>query len=158
MNSSRAVPAILAGVAAITLALALSGCTTTPVKTTTCTPAQVLGAGTSLANATTTRLSAAAAQFPLADVLKGRTDVACTAKAVITFADGKTPDRTIDVAILATDIGTATGQIDKVLLAHGGKRGTPTGGGSFTWDINGKGALGANPYKTSQTLVETLSS
>jgi hypothetical protein len=147
---------MIAAAAAIALATVLAGCTTgTPEKTTICTPEQVIGQGASFGTATTTALPEKVA-FPLNFVLENRTDVACTATAVIHFSDGKSADRTIQVALLSTAIATARQQIDKVVLQHDGARATDSGTGALSWKVQGKPVLGATPYKTKNTLVEVL--
>jgi hypothetical protein len=149
----RALPAA----AAIALALTLAGCSTgTPIKTTVCTPAQVLGAGANFGTATTTALGDKPT-FPLGEVLQGRTDVACTAIAVIHFKDGKTATRKLEVALLATPLATAREQIDKVMLQNGGSRAADSGGGALAWTVQSKSVVGATAYKTKSTLVEVLS-
>ena len=156
MTSKPLLGSALAAAAAIALATVLAGCTTgTPEKTTVCTPAQVIGKGASFGTATTTALPKSVA-FPLNFVLENRTDVACSATAVIHFSDGKTADRTIQVALLSSSIGTVRQQIDKVVLQHDGSRATDSGTGALSWTVQGKPVLGATPYKTKNTLVEVL--
>jgi hypothetical protein len=156
MTSTLTLARAITAACAIAVATVLAGCSSSPpLKTTTCTPEQVLGSGAAFGTATTFDLGSTP-PFPLNDVLKGRTDVACTATAIIHFNDGKTADRTLRVAILATPIATAREQIDKVMLAHGGSRATDSGGGALAWAVQGKSAIGATPYKTKSTLVEVL--
>jgi hypothetical protein len=138
--------ALLTGCSAQTAAKA------TPPKT--CTPASLEKInGAKDAKTTAIRLSTTPL---LRYVLKGRTDVVCSAKATMTLP-GDTAPRTLFVAELSTPIKKVVPVVDKVMFdkADGG-RGIESGQDDWSWTYGTlQDALEAGPVdKTHTVLIE----
>jgi hypothetical protein len=147
---------LVAGASAFLVVGAISGCTAATAVAT-CSSHAVRALSPSITSATTTTLGKTVPS-PLSYVIKGRSDINCTADAVIVHS-GAGGTESEAVLIVNSPISQVRGQIDSASLSRGGNRGLDGGSQTWVWMFSPQQSLlEAVPYGSDKTLIATQTS
>ncbi|WP_354570441.1 hypothetical protein [Glaciihabitans sp. UYNi722] len=146
---------VLVAMTALIAALSLAGCSGLAPhsieNSPTCSSKQIKALAREIVSAKTTPIGKTL-PFPLNYVMKDETDVVCSARATIDHGpQGGT--QTFDVVVVSSTLKTVRAHIDKVLLAHGGARGTDSGQNHLSWTVQSATVMTADPFPGDKAII-----